>query len=283
MRPRPILASQNGEDHLILAAFDGQSRGFFIDVGAFDGFHLSNTWALEQMGWSGICVEPSPKVFPLLANNRPLSVCIEAAAGAEPGTASLFMDPTMLLSSLGPEESVRSAYKDAANLRGLESEAFTTVDVRLVTLNDLLRRSRWRGPIDVLSIDVEGAEEQVLDGLDLATYRPRLMVIEANDKRSEVSLENRLGALGYSLCRSLRRNLFFAEEKEIASRLKTIDVNCFIPRNLHPFGLDHTHPNQRSDRVILHGRGFPIDELADSYNPLKSTSGTKVPSRDEEE
>jgi hypothetical protein len=37
-----------------------------------------------------------------------------------------------------------------------------------------------KGEIDFLKIDVEGAEQAVLEGIDLARYRPKLIVIEAD-------------------------------------------------------------------------------------------------------
>src|SRR5207244_13248216 len=33
----------------------------FVDVGSADGTHNSNTKALEQLGWRGICIDPFPK------------------------------------------------------------------------------------------------------------------------------------------------------------------------------------------------------------------------------
>jgi hypothetical protein len=38
--------------------------GFFLDLGAYDGIHCSNSALLEKkFGWNGICVEPFPKGF----------------------------------------------------------------------------------------------------------------------------------------------------------------------------------------------------------------------------
>lgn len=261
MRPRPPLASQNGEDYLLLTAFGSQDRGFFIDVGAFDGVHLSNTWALEQIGWQGICVEPSRRVFPILAANRPRSVCIEAAVGSSCGKATLHMDPTMLLSSLGPKETVEAAFERAAEFRGLEEHELEEIQVEVVTLNDLLRRSGFVGQIDLMSVDVEGAEEDVLDGFDLMYYKPRVILIEANDSDAKERLTTRLTAAGYEYCRSVSNNLFFSHDPVLIQSLRRTPLDCFIPRNIHPFGLDYTHPDQREDRILLRGRKFTFSDL----------------------
>ena len=50
----------------------GAKRPRYVEVGADDGRFLSNTFFFDkQLGWEGICVEPSPKTFAKLANNRP--------------------------------------------------------------------------------------------------------------------------------------------------------------------------------------------------------------------
>lgn len=56
--------SQNGEDFLMWKLFDYIDTGFYIEVGAFDGIHFSNTYSFEKLGWKGICIEPHPKFFP---------------------------------------------------------------------------------------------------------------------------------------------------------------------------------------------------------------------------
>ncbi len=56
--------SQYGEDFILWNFFDYKEHGFFIDVGAFDGKHLSNTLSFEEHGWKGICIEPVSEYFP---------------------------------------------------------------------------------------------------------------------------------------------------------------------------------------------------------------------------
>ena len=56
-------ASQLGADRFVLALFDQRPSGYFVDVGAADGFKLSNSYLLEQRGWSGIAVDPLLRNF----------------------------------------------------------------------------------------------------------------------------------------------------------------------------------------------------------------------------
>ena len=273
MSLRPPLTSQNGEDFLLLSAFESQTRGFFVDVGAFDGIHLSNTWALERLGWSGVCLEPLAQLFPLLTKNRPGSRCIEAAAGPDSGISALFTDPTLMFSSLQSEDRVRTAFQSVPEYRGLDGDAIGKLEVDVVTLDDVLRRTQWGGVIDVVNIDVAGSEESVLAGFDVKTHTPRVIVVAAPDETSQHALTRHLESAGYELCRTLDQSLFFAKEETLIRRLTRTDISCFLPRNLHPLGLAHTRLDQRNDRVLLHGRGLALHELAALERSLAGAPG----------
>src|ERR1019366_8614889 len=72
--------SQIGQDAAVAKFFQFRREGYFIEVGAYDGVFLSNTYMLEkQLGWKGICVEPLPAASTLLRKNRSCA-CIQAAA-----------------------------------------------------------------------------------------------------------------------------------------------------------------------------------------------------------
>jgi hypothetical protein len=54
--------SQIGQDKWVLeTVFPGVRDGFFLDVGSGDGTVGSNTKALEERGWRGLCIDPFPK------------------------------------------------------------------------------------------------------------------------------------------------------------------------------------------------------------------------------
>lgn len=66
----PIMQkySQYNEQEYILNHF-GTSVGSFLDIGAYDGKTFSNTFALAEMGWSGLMIDPSPFAFRSLMVN----------------------------------------------------------------------------------------------------------------------------------------------------------------------------------------------------------------------
>ena len=55
--------SQNNEQEIILKHLGHLPTGRFLDIGAYDGFNLSNTYALYEGAWDGVLVEASPVVF----------------------------------------------------------------------------------------------------------------------------------------------------------------------------------------------------------------------------
>jgi len=75
MHPQNALGrkyfGKNGADFLIWSLFSREEPGFFVDAGAFDGIHLSNSYSFELAGWGGICVEAHPEYFPHLQKTGP--------------------------------------------------------------------------------------------------------------------------------------------------------------------------------------------------------------------
>lgn len=51
--------SQISQDLFVLYFTQQKKDGYFIEIGACDGKHLSNSFALEKRGWTGIICEPS--------------------------------------------------------------------------------------------------------------------------------------------------------------------------------------------------------------------------------
>lgn len=81
--------SQMGEDGIIDHIMNtlGIRTGFFVEFGAWDGIHLSNTRRLAENGWRGVFIEADPKRFQQLSYNyRHCSrvVCVHARVTTNP-------------------------------------------------------------------------------------------------------------------------------------------------------------------------------------------------------
>jgi hypothetical protein len=74
-------------------------------------------------------------------------------------------------------------------------------------LDAILRDAGAPRPLDFLSIDVEGHEIEVLDGFDLAYWRPRLLLIE--DHVLDLNLHRTLQSRGYKWVRRSGLNAWY--------------------------------------------------------------------------
>ena len=200
-----LFKAQFGEDRVLWRAFNRRPSGFFIEIGAYDGVTLSNTYFLEQMGWHGILVEPIPQLAQKAAAARPRSRVISAAVSRaeKKGTARFTVANNVpVLSFLDADDEHRErCLREGAQL--------IEIDVPVTSLDDILMAARrdpppsggpwvrdrgWR--IDLVSIDTEGCELDVLAGFDLDRFAPRVLVIE-NDRPAGEAIEPYLQGRGY--------------------------------------------------------------------------------------
>jgi FkbM family methyltransferase len=231
--------AQVGIDCIAWRYFD-RRPGIFIEVGAFDGIHLSNTYALEQRGWRGLCIEPHPRYAPMLEANRPTATCIQAAVvgPGHAGNVSFAADELGLFSGLHVDEDDLAARYER---RKLHFHGVEQVQVAARTLDEILAEHPPPGPISFVSIDVEGTELEVLRGFDLDVHRPELIVVEVNDEAAATRVAEHFATRsGYVLARQRGVNLFFTRGMEGARRLVGIDPMCTMATQQHPLGREQT-------------------------------------------
>lgn len=173
--PDAVMQSQYGEDVLLWEVLGRPRRGFFIEVGAFDGRSLSVSWFFERIGWTGLLIEGIPERCAQCRAARPKSR-VEHAALSRRGASGVtrFSVPTgqPMLSFHGTHESHRQRV-------AREGGAVVEVEVPVTSMDALLEKAPPER-IDFAVIDVEGGEPDVLDGFDLAGWKPRVLVIEDN-------------------------------------------------------------------------------------------------------
>jgi len=155
--------------------------GYFVELGAMDGQKNSNTLQLEQRGWRGLCIEPDPQYFLLLRKNRPQCFNVRALVTGQNNSPETFV-------SNEPWYSWRGHRGGTTKIKSLQDEG-NLLQMRSQTLTAILDASLAPRQIDYLSLDVEGAELMVLEGLDFAKYNVRLLTVEHNfqaSKRREI-------------------------------------------------------------------------------------------------
>lgn len=147
-----------------------EEKGIYIDIGASDPVDCSNTWPFYKRGWRGLLIDPLPDCWgAILAERREDRLCPFAASN-QSGLASLHVCRST--SSLRQDWPV---------------EPIEVIPVRVEPVREILKLYQdhdWR-ECNLLSIDVEGHEKEVLEGIDWTDFRPRVVIIEYADYRKE--------------------------------------------------------------------------------------------------
>lgn len=179
--------------------FQRKPNGVFCEVGANHPIDLSQTYFLEQQGWNGVLIEPLPDNVKLLKENRKAKVFPVACGSPED-------DPEVELHVAGPGSAITK------NLSNWSLEYDESIRVPLKTLDTVLEEAKITETIDFISIDVEGHELNVLKGLDLKKYRPKLFLIE--DLVLSLKVHNYMIKQGYKLIKRTGYNNWYIPNDE---------------------------------------------------------------------
>ncbi len=193
----------------MVAAFFGDRKGYFVEVGANEPRVRSQTWHLEQAGWTGILIEPQPDLARELRAMRMAKVFAVACSGPEHDGGTLPLHVAGPLSSLD-----RSGMAPGAN-----PEQVIQVPIR--TLDSVLAEAGAPAHFDFLSIDVEGHEIEVLRGFDIARWQPRLILLE--DHVADLSKHRYLRDAGYRIVRRYELNGWYVP-KDSSVRMRLGDM-----------------------------------------------------------
>ncbi len=173
-----VSYAQNFEDVMLWRALKHIECGFYIDVGANDPDAHSVTKAFYDRGWRGINIEPLSQWYEQLEEKRPRDINLQLAAGAERGEMAFYE-----LADTGLSTSEKAiAERHEIELGYTKHERTVPVE----TLNSICDRLHL-APIHFLKIDVEGAEKDVLAGIDFSLVRPWIILVESTLPGTQIS------------------------------------------------------------------------------------------------
>jgi len=167
--------------------FNHKRNGIFIELGANNGLNQSNTYFFEKVrNWTGILIEPSLSAYKECKINRPNSKCYNVAC----------------VSSDYKNEYVVGDFNGSlmSSVNGNRNNSRNLTKVKASTLMNILDSALSDSTIsiDFLSLDTEGYELKILNGLDLKKYSPKYILIEIY-KNQYTKIENYLLSNGYVL------------------------------------------------------------------------------------
>ena len=157
------------EDNIIAKLSKKIKNGFYVDIGAHHPLDQNNTCLLFKKGWSGVNIDINEFSIKLFKYIRPHDLNVRTIISNKNKILNLYYQKQF-------------SFLNTTNLKIAKkhfNNNFKTKKVRSQTLDYLLNRSVFKNKkIDFLNIDVEGAEIEVLNGIDFKMYKPRIICIE---------------------------------------------------------------------------------------------------------
>lgn len=187
--------SQSLQDLFVLSYHNFKKKGFFIEVGAYDGIFFSNTYLLEKkFKWSGILAEPSTRHFKSLKSNRKAKIETNLLYSTS-NKNLLFIEVLNTKNSSALFSGI-----DKYSSRDFLSQARKInkkYNVNTISLNDLLVKHNAPKIIDYLSIDTEGSEYEILRTFNFKKYKFKSITVEHNYSKNRHKIYKLLTSNGY--------------------------------------------------------------------------------------
>jgi FkbM family methyltransferase len=163
---RFVSYAQHGEDVILWRALGPRTDVFYVDVGAYHPTFDSVTKALYERGWRGINIEAQADRIAAFDEERPEDTNLAVAIGDHDGTAMLTVPENQGWASLL-----------TPGVTGADSANSVVVAVPVRRLSTVLAEHSI-SRVDVLKVDVEGAEPAVIRGMLDGPVRPTVCIVE---------------------------------------------------------------------------------------------------------
>jgi FkbM family methyltransferase len=196
-----MFNSQDRQDEFLETnVFKGFKNGVFVDVGAHNGIKINNTLYFEKYNnWNGINVEPIKNVYEQLVINRPNNININCAVCDNNGNAEFIFNRgyTEMISGLknnyDPRHFQRLGREN--NQMGSTTEIINVETKRLESIFDENNITH----VHYLSIDVEGAEFEVIKSINFDKVFIDVIGFENNYRDTSVPIIKYLTYNGYKI------------------------------------------------------------------------------------
>ncbi len=192
------MFTQRDEELFILKQFR-DVKGRFLDIGAHDGQCFSTTRALALKGWSGVCVEPSPSVYPALETryaDREDVITLPVAVTDVTGKVDFYDSGGDMISS------VNKAHVKLWEEKG--GCTFELIKVESLTVDDLFTYVGY--DFKFISLDVEATNIEILQKFPFKKLIDVKMLCIEFDHQSEKVVEI-VKPFGFNLLHRTAENL----------------------------------------------------------------------------
>lgn len=171
----------------------------YLEIGVYDPIHISNTYSFYSRGGSGVLVDANPNIKNKIDIVRPRDKFINCAiAGNEIYDKKI----SFYVNREFPELSTINKQKMMQEHHFLEDE-LDEISVDLVNINNLLKKLDIYP--DMVSLDIEGEDEEVIMAWDFDLVKPKIFVIETHNE----SIIDHMQKNGYMFYAANMGNTFF--------------------------------------------------------------------------
>jgi len=191
----------------VVEYFKKQTDLFFVDIGAYDGITWSNSLLLEEsFNWRGVCIEANPIAYQKLFKCRKNKTFNYAISNEE---------KDMTFWAISGYCEMLSGFKelyDEKHIERIKSQIdkhggrINEINVKSKSLQNILD-SISINKVNYLSIDTEGAELSILQGIDFSKTNIDLISAENNSYNDLV--EKFLEEKGYKKITKICSDEFF--------------------------------------------------------------------------
>ncbi len=200
------MGAQNNIDEIILKNVG--KDGFFIEAGGSDPRDQNNTELLEINGWKGLIVEPKLDFNSLYANIRPNSI----------------LENYVLVSDDYNEDRISGDFshymmESVLNIHGLH---WNPIEYPCITLNKLLEKHNIK-EVTFFSLDVEGYEREVLNGINFNDVFFHILVIESHIVNGVKETFDFLNTFGFEKKTTINQHDFYVNNK--SQYFQTFNIN----------------------------------------------------------
>ncbi len=167
--------SQFGEDIIMQQMLERYkvNEVTYLDIGANDPINGSNTYGFYLRGYKGVLIEPNVVLYNKIRKVRPKDVCLNFGISSDSqAEADYFM--------FSEEQSGMNTFseQDALDYQKDGFKIQKVVKVALKNVNDVIAENFKSAPT-VISLDVEGLDEIILNKLDFDKFHPLLICVES--------------------------------------------------------------------------------------------------------
>ena len=174
--------AQTGED-ILCSLFLPEEGLTYFDIGSGHPIHGSNTYLFYKQGNSGLLIDPLEISRRLSRLLRPRDHFIKAVVK---GTQST--EVTSVLYETYPYEYSTSNLEDLKDAMVLGAELLREHKSEVLTA-EMIEKLAYLYHPHLVSIDIEGSDIEVLQGLTFSKFKPRVICVEAksSEERKVVS------------------------------------------------------------------------------------------------